>query len=211
MKISVICPTIRPESLKMVYDCLRNQTFQEFEFLVEVSFPERGHDLNASFNKMLRRAKGELIVFYEDYMKIPDNGLQQFWTAYKEFPNTCFTAPVGKTSDWKEIKWDWRAYPEADMAWNRLELDWGAIPLEALKKIGGFDENLDKFWSADNVSVGKRLEQFGYKFARLIDNKAIAFDHDAHSDHPFRKNYNPEYINELLESYKFNPKLPYLD
>jgi hypothetical protein len=78
------------------------------------------------------------------------------------------------------------------------EIDWGAAPLDALKKIGGFDEALDQYWSSDNVSVGHRANLAGYKFKCLTDNRAIALDHDAFMEHPFRKNYNPSFTNERL-------------
>ena len=67
MKISVITPSIRPEGLKIVRECLLNQTFKDFEWLVDINWTGK-HDLNASFNRLIRRASGELIVFYQDYI-----------------------------------------------------------------------------------------------------------------------------------------------
>ena len=34
MKISVITPSIRPEGLKILQECLAQQTFKDFEWLV---------------------------------------------------------------------------------------------------------------------------------------------------------------------------------
>ena len=198
MLISVLTPSIRPHGLSVTQSTLEKQTFQDFEWLVEVGIPNKGHDLNAAYNRMLRRAKGELVVSLQDYTTIAPDGLQRFWEGYKENPDTFFTAPVGKTLDWKEIKYDWRENKEAKMDWQRWEIDWGAAPLEALKKIGGFDEALDEFWSCDNVNVGKRASMHGYKFMNLPDNKAVAYDHDKVETHPFRKNYNPDFNNERM-------------
>lgn len=169
------------------------------------------HDLNQAFNKMLKRAKGELIVFYEDFTKIPEDGLQKFWDAYQENKDTCFTAPVGKVDSFADEspKWDWRNYTD-ECDWPRCELDWGAIPKRILLEIGGFDERLDQWWSFDNVSVGKRASILGYKFKNLIDNKATVIDHDKIIPHPFRDKYCPQEVNQLLAEYEKCPRLNFV-
>lgn len=218
MKISVVTPTIRPEGLEVMKKCLEAQTEQDFEWLVEVGLTNKGHDLNAAFNRMLRRAQGELIVFYEDYTKIMPDGLERFWKAYRERPGSLFTAPLGKVNKWGESPvWDWRAHKQrpdqtdyTDSSWNTCELDWGAIPKKVLYDIGGFDEELDNWWSMDNVSVGKRADQAGYKFACLFTNPAVAFDHDAHIKHPFRDRYNSKEANARMATYEPGVPLPYL-
>lgn len=196
-KITVCTPSIRPEGLALTQASLQSQTFQDFEWLVEIGLPP-AHDLNAAYNRMLRRAKGELVVSLQDFIRLEKDGLQKFWDAYQEFPDTFFTAPVGKTLDWTEIKWDWRD-SDAVMEWNRWEIDWGAAPLKALKAIGGFDEALDEYWSSDNVSVAHRANLNGYKFMNLRENKAVAFDHDEVIKHPFRDRYNPAFNNERMQ------------
>lgn len=221
MKISVVCPTIRPAGLIPVYESLKNQTLQDFEFLVEFGFPKQGHDLNAAFNRMLRRAQGELVVFYEDYAKIPSNGLEKFWDAYKQEPDVFWTAPLGKVDDLDnhaEPRWDWRAYSDQVeqvgnsisrvSKWDTWEIDWGAAPLKALKEIGGFDEELDIFWSSDNVNVGLRAELAGYRFKNLFSNPAVVYDHDKFAPHPFRHRFNPEYTAKRLDEFRNGLKLP---
>lgn len=216
MKISVLTPTIRPEGLKIVQESLAKQTFKDFEWLVEVGVPERGHDLNAAFNRMLRRAKGELIVIYQDYIKAPPDYLQKFWDAYQKHPRTFFTAPVGKVDnlDYQgAIKWDWRAKVKEDISdcrWDGWEIDSGCAPLSALKEIGGFDEELDHHWSCDNVNVGCRAELAGYTFKNLCDNPVIAYDHDAHMSHPFRANFKPIFNNMRMDEFRQGLKINYL-
>lgn len=214
IKISVLTPTLRPEGLEILQKCLKEQTFQDFEWLVEINYSGK-HDLNQAWNSMLKRAKGELIVFYEDYTKINPDGLQKFWEAYKNHPDTMFTAPLGKTKHKQflhedtELKWDWRLYRLGEIKYDECEMDWGASPIKILKEIGGFDERLDQFWSLDNVSVCKRADMLGYKF-RNINNLAVAYDHDAFIEHPFRKDYKPALSNMIMDDYKENPKLDYL-
>lgn len=213
MKISVLTPTIRgQEALAPNAMALASQSFpvEEFEWLTEESDGTK-HDLNAAFNRMLKKAKGELIVFMEDYTKCTTNGLQKFWDAYQKEPKVFWTAPLGKTDDWQKINWDWRAYADAiDTTYKNWEIDWGAAPKEALFEIGGFDEELDKYWSCDNVNVGYRAYLNGYKFKNMFDNPAMALDHDKVMEHPFRKNFNPAFNQERMDSFKPGEKLTYL-
>lgn len=211
MKISVLTPTIRgKEGIAPNAEALASQSFDDFEWLTEES-DGTVHDLNAAFNRMLKKAQGELIVFMEDYTKCTTNGLQKFWEAYQKEPNVFWTAPLGKTVDWQKLDWDWRAYADAvETTYQCWEIDWGAAPLKALKEIGGFDEELDKFWSCDNVNVGYRAYLNGYKFKNLFDNPAMAYNHDATIPHPFRKNFNPEFNKQRMDSFRPGEKLPYL-
>lgn len=218
MKISVITPTIRPKGLEVIQECLSKQTFKDFEWLVEVGISGNGHDLNASFNRMLRRSRGQLIVFLEDYTKILDDGLERFWKAHQEHPNTLFTAPLGKVDNFGDKpRWDWRAWKQKESQTDYTnclprcwEIDWGAAPREILFKIGGFDEEFDKHWSGDNVSVGVRADLAGYDFKCLFTNPAVAWDHDKHIAHPFRDKYDTSFINDRLDAYKAGLIVDYL-
>lgn len=206
MKISVLTPSIRPEGLKITQEGLARQSFKDFEWLQEVSIPGNGHDLNAAYNRMLRRARGELIVSLQDFIKIPEDYLQKFWDCYQEHPRAFITAPVGKVDNLDytpPAKWDWRAYADVTRPkWDCWEIDSGAAPLEALKAIGGFDEVLDQWWSFDNVSVGKRAELAGYEFFNLFNNPSIAYDHDVFIKHPFRGNERPLKVKLRMEQYE---------
>lgn len=221
MKISVLTPTIRPDGLAIMQESLKAQTLKDFEWLVDINTTGE-HDLNASFNRLIKRATGELLVFYEDWTKITPYGLERFWKAYQDNPNTLFTAPLGKVDDVRDLgeapRWDWRARKQTedqsdytDCRWQTCELDWGAIPKDIMYAIGGFDEELDKWWSMDNVSVGKRAYLNGYQFKCVFTNPAIAHDHDKFSKHPFRERFNPAEANLRIESYNPLERLHYLD
>lgn len=213
MRISILTPTIRgKEGLAPNAESIASFNFNpnEFEWITEES-DGSVHDLNAAFNRMLKKAKGELIVFMEDYTKATTEGLNKFWDGYQKEPNVFWTAPLGKTDDWQNIRWDWRAYQDAtETTYNCWEIDWGAAPKKALFEIGGFDEELDKYWSSDNVNVGYRAYLNGYKFKNMFDNPAMAFDHNKVMEHPFIKNYNPGFNKERMDSFKPGEKLNYI-
>lgn len=211
-KISVLTPSIRPEGLKIVQECLARQTFQDFEWLVELGIPEKGCDLNAAFNRMLRRAKGELCVFYQDWIRIPDEGLQRFWEGFTKTKTPMFTtAPVGQTLDWEHVEWDWRKHPESTMNWHSWEIDWASAPLSALKAIGGFDEELDaNTWSGDNVNVGLRADMAGYQFAVMKDNSAVHLSHNKITPHPFLPKQDFSFNNQRLDEIRRGLKINYV-
>lgn len=205
MKISVISPSIRPAGLEITKKCLAEQTFTDFEWLTDIGLGNK-HDLNAAFNRCLRRAKGEIVVFLQDYIKIESDALQRVVDA---FNGKFMTFPVGKTDilDYSgKVKWDWRKHKKGEVAWNYWEIDFGACPLKDIVAIGGFDEELDRHWSCDNINVGCRAELAGFKF-ECVDIPAVAYDHDAYIPHPFRKDYNPHFNNERLEKFRHGLKL----
>jgi hypothetical protein len=199
-------------------ESLKAQTFQDFEWLVDIGLGR--HDLNASYNRMLKRAKGQLIVSMQDWIKAPPDYLQKFWDAHCAHPDTFFTAPVGKVDDILDIgeapRWDWRAWTEKEITdvmpgrWDCWEIDSGAAPLAALKAIGGFDEELDKFWSSDNVNVGCRAELAGYKFLNLFSNPVVVWDHDKFTKHPHRENFKPSFNEERMMLFRQGWTIDYI-
>ena len=190
--ISVITPSIRPKGLAMVQRCLERQTFKDFEWLVEIGFNNK-FDLNSAMNRMVKRAKGELLVFYQDYIKIQDDGLEKFWNSYQE-KKAFYTAAVND---------DWRKTGLGKRNWQEWEIDWGACPKDAIIEIGGFDEELDKYWGFDNVNAGLRADMAGYDVI-CIDNPAIGIKHE---DAPMKKLRNPDFHNQRLDEIRQGLKI----
>lgn len=211
-RISVITPSIRPKGLEITQSSLKEQTFQGFEWIQEIGLGTK-HDFNQAMNRMIRRSKGELIVIVQDYIRLPSDFLQKCWDAYQEDKKSLYTCPVGKSKSLDydgDIKWDWRAIPQARMGLEMWEIDAGFCAKAILEDIGGFDERLDEYWSMDNVSVGRRAALLGYGFKCISDNKCVAYDHDAFIEHPFRKDYKPSLVNVIMQEYELDPRLGYL-
>jgi len=216
MKISVCTPSIRPEGLKVLQKCLQEQTWQDFEWLVEIGLPEKGHDINAAYNRMIRRAKGEIFVSIQDYTVIPPDFLEQIVANYQD--DTFTTIPLGKVKsltdfsfdDTSAVIWDWRKERTEGIQNHEWEIDVAFCPMQGLRDIGGFDEELDRYWSFDNVSVGYRAARIGYKFALLSTVFAVAYDHDADIPHPFRSKWNPPFWALRKAVYDLEHNLGYL-
>jgi hypothetical protein len=199
MRISVITPTLRPKGLEPTRNALLKQTFKDFEWLVDVNWTGEV-DLNQSLNRLVQRAKGELLVFVQDYVELPEHGLESFWKTYQEKP-AFYTVPVSKYDEDGE-EWDWRANRAGKIDWREWEIDCGACPRQALIDIGGFDEELDRYWGYDNPNVALRAEMKGYEFYNLPYIKCRAYDHNKHEAHPFRNKQNQDFANIRLELIK---------
>lgn len=212
-KISVITPTIRfEEGLAWPRESLKEQTFKDFEWLIERHLPTDPPDFNKAMNRMIKKSKGELIVILQDFIKIPKDGLKMFWEAYQQQSTVLFTAPVGKTIGGGHVDWDWRIHKssEEELEFTEWEIDWACAPKKVLYEVGGFDEELDKYWGFDNVNIGERISMAGYKIKNLPKNKAISLDHNKFIEHPYQKLRNPDFHNARLRDIRMGLKLNYL-
>jgi glycosyltransferase involved in cell wall biosynthesis len=231
-KISVITVTKRPGSIDITWASLEKQTFQDFEWILcdelhswrkdevaeyvndrrlrHIPSPTREGDLwnlNKSYNEALRHCRGELVVSLQDYIWIPEDGLEKFWHLYRtlgpHFFTGCATKAVGPPMKSEEgkitifeapcrdrpteiIEYDIRTMNESEDSVERSnpidwELNWGAAPLSAFKELGGFEERLDReFYSCDNLAVSFRAECLGYQFFIDRTNECTAFAHLAY-------------------------------
>lgn len=188
--------SVRPEGLKPVRDALLKQTFTDFEWLVDINWTGKV-DFNQASNRLLKRAQGELVVFVQDYVELPKTGLEDYWKAHKAKP-AFYTCPVSKYDDENE-SWDWRKNVVGKIGWQEWEIDCGAAPKDILFATGGFDEELDKYWGYDNLSVALRADMKGFEFYNLQYIEARAFDHNKHHKHEFRHLQNVDFSNTRLE------------
>jgi len=186
VKISVITPSIRPEYLSLTYECLKKQTYKDFEWLVDIDMPSDKFLLPKAMNRLVKRAQGEILVHLQDCIEIEPNFLEHVSNTYN---GDFVTYPVGKR-DGDGVKWDWRKsslrQAKEELQPQFWEADLAVCPTRAIFDIGGYDEEFCDGWSWDNVEVAYRAERAGYKFR--CDNQVwgVAIDHDKIVEHPFR-------------------------
>jgi len=202
--ITVITPTIRPDGLKKTFETLQKQTLQDFQWLPRLSIPGKKPDLCYQMNKALYEAKGDLVVFLQDWIILQPEGLEYAWNMFAENPKACWTFPVGKVPKFgapiSETKWDWRYFwkRDEDIDYQRWEIDFGSAPRWALnaaheKRGHFFDEKFDDGFGWENVDLAFGLDEInGVRFRVYPDNWAIAWDHDAHIKHPYKDKPNQD-------------------
>lgn len=196
--ISIITPCIRPEGLEIVKKALDNQKFRDFEWLIGSPFdPKMGKwvkddfydgfwSLNRIYNRLIKEAKGELIVSWQDYTWADEKTLGKFQYCYELEPKTLVSGVGNKYEDdtWEKETWIdprirteygnfYPCYPQ-DIEWNFC-----SIPREVIIKIGGFDEKLDFLgFGMDAYGVNERISDLGgYNFKLNQNIRSYSLGH----------------------------------
>lgn len=226
--VSIVTPTIRQGWWNVMAHNLSKQTYQNIiEWIIVDDYKEdrsalateyakkyditiryvRGKDrqvkrtyglCNAN-NTGLQEAKGELLVILQDFMFIPENGIEQLVDIYRRTPNALI-APTDEmyypniqpditSEDWFHGKLDIKG----DLIWrnNRnqflgmrdstnpyeFEQNYCAIPVKIAKELGGWWEFYDEGLGFDNTSIAYRALQMGYRIIVDDTNVAYGIDH----------------------------------
>ncbi len=231
--ISIVTITNRPGGADITWSSLRRQTYEKFEWIYCDTLYERrkvalseytkndirvvhckqsGKDDKArtwlahAENQGVRRARGELIVFLQDYIHIEPDSLEKFWLQYKNNPK-CFVSGVGNQYGkpgvedvvnkegmitifkepfekkpegevWHDprIREGMNFYPCMPQDW---EVNYAMCPTRMMYDVGGFDEELDNFGFAwDNVSVAYRAFSLGYEPYIDQSNQSYTIHHE---------------------------------
>lgn len=193
MRISVITTSIRPRGLETVFNTLRAQTMprDEWEWLPRLSIPGEKPDLCKQANAALGEARGELVVFLQDHIEVAPDALERCWKFHAEHPDACVTMPVGKRTESGEIAWDWRKHrePGSETKFDEWEIDFGMVPTGLIRAVG-FDVRYDDGFGWENVHSAYLMQKKGARFLVDPTNPGVAFDHDAHEPHPYRRKSN---------------------
>jgi len=216
--VSVVTPSVRLLGLKIVKESLERQSFQDFEWLVasrekpkenciwvKDSFQGGFWTLNRSYNSLFKKAKGDIIISYQDWIWVPPDAIGKFVDAIKN-TNGGIISGVGDQYERlnefgkPEVKiWSdprkhlkngsfYEVYP-SDIEWN-----WAAFLKEYIFEIGGMDENLDFLgFGGDQLQVGERWDALGYKSYLDQSNESYTLRHDR-SDFGGQENWDKNHV-----------------
>ena len=174
--------------------------------------------LNKAINAGIKASEGELLVLLQDSIWIPPNALDKFWFHFKNNPQACVSG-VGDQYDQLDengkpahkVWLDPRKRTDIGTFYECNSEDWetnyASLPKGLIYEIGGWDEQMDKFYAWDNVAVSFRLDKVGAKFYIDQTNESFSLQHGRNPD--WEKN---NWINNgLWEFLKSRPvKLDYL-
>jgi hypothetical protein len=221
-KISVITCSVREEGIPLAEKALKRQTFKDFEHIVqgrEGSMEGNTWTLNQDYNIAIRKAKGDLIISWQDFTYAKPDTLERFWTHYEQEPRTLVGAVGNKYADDSWTVMTWKDPRERDdqgpyypCYFSDIEWNLAAIPKEAIYAVGGFDESMDKAYGMDAYSVNDRINLIGgYDFKLDQTIKSYSLEHGRLNGSAWDKNnWNGEPYQEHRKSYLANPKLSYL-
>lgn len=229
--VSVICITIRPGVFRVLREQLEKQTYRNMELIVidgryaerkkEVAeymkdfkfpylhLPDPNRD-KAKFpyglfhadNAGLFTANGELVVFLQDFIEIPENGIEKYVKLYKDHPDRIYTGvddrwhykadeldsldkiDIFKDKGYEKTTSDFTSpririggairRSTEPMEW---ELNWSAAPKEVLMKLGGWNNDWDRGFAFDNSEIALRFVYAGGTIMVDETNKANALSH----------------------------------
>lgn len=193
-KISVICVTNRKDARQFLMNQLEKQTLQDFEVICADDYGSEPlvdtdpnwfrprqkvdgdvYNLCKAYNDCLDRAKGELLVFLQDFIHIPANGLERFWELYEMFPNDIYTGVGHKAAKGLEgiSEIDERALGEPGVSpgnYSHFELNWSAAPRAIFPH---FNEEWDTFYAGGEKLIAYDLEQAGHRIWIDRSNQCI--------------------------------------
>jgi hypothetical protein len=194
--ISVICVTNRPGSAAFLSLQLHKQAFQDFEVILaddadqpplfdkqfkpRAKHPTDAWNLNKAYNDAVAQAQGDLLVFLQDFIWIPANGLQRFWDVHELFPDDFFTGCGHKALRGLEgiSEVDDRVFGHPGLAPTNFtfwELNWAAAPRATFPS---FQEDLDQFYGGENIVIAKKAELSGAHFWLDRSNVCIGYSQD---------------------------------
>lgn len=196
INISVITPSIRQKGLDLLDKSLKRQTFSSFEWLIcspeDYGFGKWIKDLgkndndfyslNKAYNLAIKKAKGELIISYQDMIEIKPDCLERFWEHYQNNKKIIvgaigdqylsFDPPVRVWADTRR-RTEFGSFYECVP--DDVEYTLASIPKQAIYDAGGFDEYFDHFPAISEKELNWRMDKLGYKFYldQSIEYRAI--------------------------------------
>lgn len=240
-KISVCTPTVRPLGLKLVKQALSYQELKDFEWIIcsprrmekeiravlgdfPYTFIGNPHlkkwqvwDLNYSYNRMIEKAQGELIVSWQDYTFADSDLLWKLWTHYlsddkalvsvlgNKYPDDNFDIPA-----WIDPRFSFK-----DCNWKDVEWNLCSCPRKLLYNIGGFYEKMDSHFGMDGFSINHRLQDARMANFKLEkESQSYSLFHGRNKDWD-KNNYlsggRSEEYNKMVDKLKKENSWPILD
>ena len=241
MKISVITPTIRPSGLKLVKQALAYQDFKDFEWIicspktmekrvkkVLGDFPYKfiGNpplnnwqvwDLNYSYNRMIEKATGDLIISWQDYTFADPDLLCVLWQHYLK-DNKALVSVLGDKYPDDEFDipaWIDPRYARQEYNWQDIEWNLCSCPKKLLYDIGGWDEAMDASFGLDCFSVNHRLvdsKMANFKLERESKSYSLFHGRDKNWDKDnFLQNGKADEYDARVKELKDQGSWPILD
>lgn len=227
IKVTIYTPTVRKGFWNIMAHNLSKQTYKNFEWLIIDDAKEdrshlakecakrygldvvyckgkkrslkRTYGLVNANNTALERSSGQLLVFLQDFIVLPEDGIEQLVLLHRKNPDALiapvdmYVAPRIKpdidSEDWfngetnvlgEFIRQNIRIKNEGLRFTENpydFEQNYGAIPVKVAKALGGWWEFLDFGLGYDNTIIAYMALQAGYKILLDETNIAICIDH----------------------------------
>lgn len=229
IKLTVFTPTIRTGFWNLMAENLARQSYKNFEWLIVDDYKEDRREIAKKYaekygltvrymrgkldrskynyaliqadNMAVYNATGDVIVWLQDFILMPEDGLERIVNLHRRYP-TALIAPVDQYNRMKsppnrDDKEDWFygktgasmvgefirqniriKLEEVRQTFNPydLELNYGAIPTKVARKLNGFWEFQDDGLGFNNTDIAFRALRAGYPIIIDERNRAICLD-----------------------------------
>lgn len=225
-KVSIITPTIRQGFWNIMANNIASQTYKNIEWIVVDDFPadrskvakhyaelygidikytrtkqavKRFYALSSANNTGWKVATGELLVWLQDFVIMPNTGIEKMVDIYRLNPDALIAGvdqyhkskikPDTDSEDWfngevdvigelmrKNIRQMKRGLIESKQPID-FEMNYGAIPKHILDYLNGFWEFFDEALGFDNTEIAFRALLSGNRLLVDDTNIAICLDH----------------------------------
>ena len=244
-RVSLVGITFRPKAIDVFKDTVMRQTFKDMEVIIvdkncsNISSTEWNHipvffipdppkpswavkNLSNALNEGIKHSNGELIVLLQDFIWVPDDGIEKFWKRYEQEPKGLCT---GISHQYKEPSSLWAEHevppkPSGEKSFSDprvnpgsysgfyvtqpviYESNWASMPKKAWEDVGGFDTEFDKGWGYDNCNFAERCQMAGYHVFLDTDNEVFCYSHINLFDEQKRRDDEPN--NQKIWSKKYS-------
>lgn len=165
----------------------------------EAQKTKRKYGLSNANNTAMRNAKGDLLVWLQDFILMPEYGIEMLVDIHRKNPEALIAPTdvyysskyepligqddwfdgkldiVGKFI-WKNIRNKYEGIRESENPYE-FEMNYAAIPAKVVKKLNGWWEFLGDALGFDNVEIAYRAILSGSKIIVDDTNVAICIDH----------------------------------
>lgn len=224
--VTIITPTIRKGFWRTMADNIASQSYRNVEWVVVDDFPKnrektmkaecdrvglkyqylRGgktdkfyFGLSSANNIAWKHAKGELLVFLQDFVYMPPNGIEMYVDWYLKHPNDLIAGvdvyhhpafkPDVEDEDWfngsndfiGEFQWKNSRVKNMGITQEEhptmWEANYGAVPKKVIDGIGGWWEFFNDGLGFDNTEMAQRAMLNGSKLWVDDTNVATCIEH----------------------------------
>jgi len=221
VKVSICTPTIRTGWWNIMAENISRQSYKNLEWIIVDDYKEdrteiarkyatkynlkitylrggsgssaRKCNLVHSNNLGWKEAKGELLVWLQDFILMPENGIEKLVNLHRLNPDAilapCDVYYHAKKANKKNLEdwWDGDLDIMTEKGWTNprvqnlgirssdnpyhYEANYGAIPKKILNELNGWYELLDDGLGFDNYDIAFRALESGYKI--IVDDTNI--------------------------------------
>lgn len=132
--------------------------------------PKREGDyyaLNKAYNAGFKKAKGDLIVSYQDQIEMEPTTLERLWAHYEANPKACVGAIGHQYENGVQMWSDPRQTDKYGSFYLcepiDIEFTLCSIPRQAILDVGGLDEEFDRGAAVGEKEMLKRIDIAGYE------------------------------------------------